>query len=192
MASDLAPFVDGLSLYGAIEPFLVLADFLQSRDDPWGELISLSCLRADDPAARDRRIAELQGELAPRLWPADDFLVRSWWRGFVSAVTVTDSEGPAWLGAQLERLLDAPGSMLCGELAFRDFELGDGNVDMLIGLGDRIRRMARVAFDGNRFSTAAIERLQTTFPHATFARQTDTFDDRGPRVLIKSWSDPPE
>jgi len=170
----------------------VVADYLQQRGDPWGELISLACLPGE-PTSRAARIGELQRVLAPRLWPADDLIACTWWRGFVSSIAVTDSEGPAWLADRLGRLLEAPGAMLCDELSFRDAGLGDGNVDALVGLADRIRAMSRVRFDGNRFTPPAVGRLRAAFPGASFERQgPDTFDDRGPAVLVKSWGDSTE
>jgi hypothetical protein len=181
---ELARFLDGMSLYGSLGPFLVLADWLQQQNDPWGELISLQCLRTNDPAASEHRIAQLIAELAPRLWPADDFLVKSYWRGFVSSIRVKDSEGPAWLGEQLARLLDADGIALCTEISFRNLELGDGNVPMLIGLRDRFHRMTRIDFDGNWFGTEAIARLRETYPHATFEHQGPDSTGGG---LGKTW-----
>jgi len=168
---ELAHFLEGMSLYGSLGPFTVLADWLQSNNDPWGELISLQCLRTNDPTTRDRRVEQLIAELAPRLWPGDDFLVKSFWRGFVSSIQVKDSEGPQWLGAELARLLDADGTALCTEISFRNLELGDGNVPMLLGLRDRLYRMTRIDFDGNWFGTEAVARLRETYPYATFEHQ---------------------
>src|SRR6185503_11788355 len=69
--------MDEAELFAAIEaapdddgPRLVLADWLQQRGDPWGEMIVLSCALAahaddDDAAAMYERFDELRKERFP-------------------------------------------------------------------------------------------------------------------------------
>lgn len=184
MTPELARFLDGMSLYGSIGPFHVLADWLQQQGDPWGELISLQCLHSTDPGASERRIAQLIAELAPRLWPSDELIVKTHWRGFVSSIHVTDSEDPEWLAGQLLTLLDAPGVALCTELSCRDAKLRDRNVIVFRRLHSRLARMTRLDFSGNWFESAAVAELRELFPHASFDHQGPDTTGGG---LGKSW-----
>ena len=66
-----------LSLTGPIDPFLVLADWLQGRGDPWGELIALQCQGDLDP--EKRKHLELASfnvlqRVADRLCPPDPMI----------------------------------------------------------------------------------------------------------------------
>src|SRR5947209_1611380 len=92
--AELQPFLDQLALDGPIEPFLVFADWLQSRGEPWGELISMQCHRgADDP---HRRVLALTGfrlldQFADELCPHDPLVGIAWQRGFVSLLAFSDT-----------------------------------------------------------------------------------------------------
>jgi hypothetical protein len=64
--AELEGFLVQLSLDGPIEPFLVFADWLQSKGDPWGELIAIQCA--------SRELLELH---ASTLWIEQERLLAS-------------------------------------------------------------------------------------------------------------------
>jgi hypothetical protein len=200
---ELQPFLDQLSLTGPVEPFLVFADWLQGRGDPWGELIAMQCHTemlgaVDDAKRRELRLVGygLLAKLADRLCPHDPLVGIAWQRGFVGTIAFSDSHGPDWLGGELARLFASPVTSLCAELTFGGAQIGDDDVRALLRVKPHLDRIRRLDLEGNWFSQATISALERAFPNARLGKQRNevpderegAVSDRG--VLIRSWGGP--
>jgi hypothetical protein len=185
--AEIQPFLDQLSLSGPIEPFLVFADWLQSRGDPWGELIVMMCndLRLESYSV----VAKHQQQLCTH----DPLVGIAWHRGFVSTIAFSDSHGTDWLAGELAQLFAQPVTALCTELSFAGTQLGDDDVRALMRVKphlDRIDRSGRLDLEGNWFTGPTVRALAHAFPRARLGNQRadpDERDDRG--VLVKSWDE---
>jgi hypothetical protein len=184
--AELQPFLDQLSLTGPAEPFLVFADWLQAKGDPWGELIVMQCSELRLEAYT------LLTQVADRLCPRDPFVGISWQRGFVSTIAFADTRGTDWLGDELARLFALPVTSLCLELTFGGVQLGDDDVRALLRVKPHLERIPRLDLEGNWFSVPTTAALQRAFPAARLANQRTDPDDRvGDRgTLIRSWAAP--
>jgi hypothetical protein len=182
--AELQPFLDQLSLTGPIEPFLVFADWLQARGDPWGELIVMQC--------RELRLESysLLATYADQLCPHDPLVGIAWQRGFVSTIAFADSHGTDWLGDELAALFARPVTALCGELTFAGTQLGDDDVRALLRVKPHLDRIGRLDLEGNWFSAPTVRALALAFPHANLGSQRAAPDERDERgVLVKSWDE---
>lgn len=193
--AELAAFLEQLSLAGPIEPFLVFADWLQGRGDPWGELITMQCqpeLASDHPK---HRIVELTAfrlldQLADRLCPHDSLVGIAWSRGFVSLIAFSDTRGPDFVGDELRRLFALPAVALCREVSFANGYLGDDDVRGLLRVRDRLNRLDRLDLQGNWFTPSTVRALRTAFPRARLDQQRGEDGERPDRSLfIKSWDE---
>jgi hypothetical protein len=189
----LKPFLEELSLTGPVEPFLVLADWLQDRGHRWGELIAMQCQApADDQRRRTFSIAShgLLELLADELCPHDPLVGIAWKRGFVSVIAFADSNGPDWMGDELARLFERPATALCGELSFAGAHIDDDHVRALLRVKPALERIPKLDLQGNWFSRSVVAALQHAFPRALLAnqREGDEPADRG--TFVKSWASP--
>lgn len=197
MTAELAPLLAELSLTGPIDPFLVLADLLQERGDPWGELIALQCQRDVVVEKRKQSLELASGSLlrriADQLCPPDPMYGIAWHRGFVSSIAFSDVRSPAWLGDELVRLLDLPVASLCTEVSLAGADLGDEHVQPLLRARSRLLRLARLDLSRNWFTTGTVPSLRTAFPNAHLDRQR-TQDNSSEIVLPmgNSWAERPE
>ena len=181
-----------LSLTGPIDPFLVLADWLQGRGDPWGELIALQCQGDLDP--EKRKHLELASfnvlqRVADRLCPPDPMIGIAWKRGFVSMIAFSDVRTPEWLGDQLIRLLELPVATLCIEVSLAGVDLGDEHVQPLLRARARLLQVVRLQLGRNWFSRATVEALRAAFPAAQLEPQKT--DDRSGEIVLpmgNSWA----
>ncbi len=168
------PIADALVAQLADDPrdvarLAILADHLQTRDDPRGELIALELATRD--GNRDTQLAHRRGELmhalAPPLEPADDV---TWGIGFIRALDLAARPWPA-IG-KLGELWRHPSLALLSELAIevttwggnrslpdlvaqlpvslRTFHHASGNGDRWHELGQlaRLPRLEELAFCG--------------------------------------------
>lgn len=191
--AELQGFLDQLSLGGPIEPFLVFADWLQAKGDPWGELIAMQCQpTTNDPKGK---IVELTAfrvldQIADRLCPHDALVGIAWERGFVSLIAFSDTRGPDWICSELARMLALPAVALCRELSCANGYLGDDDVRGLLRLRERLGRLERLDFEGNWFTAPTVGALRHAFPNANLSRQRGDEEDRPDRSLfIKSWDE---
>lgn len=192
---ELRGFIDQLSLAGPIEPFLVFADWLQGKGDPWGELIAMQCqapVGTQDPRLK---IIELTGyrvldQISERLCPHDALVKISWQRGFVSLLAFSDTRGAHWLGDELARLFALPAVALCRDVSFLDGYLGDEHVRDLLRVRERLAALDRLNFEGNWFTAPTVRALRNAFPKAWLDRQRGSDEDRPDRSLfVKSWDE---
>jgi hypothetical protein len=185
---DLEPFLEELSLDGPVEPFLVLADWLQARGDPWGELIAVQC--HDDAHSHALMLTGhgLLAQVADRLCPRDQLVGIAWKRGFVSTVAFADSRGTAWLGDELERLFALPVTALVEEVTFTNTHLEDKDVPALLRVQTRLARVPRLCLEYNWFAHKTVPELARLFPNARVRRQhTDDVERSRDSLLIRSW-----
>ncbi len=191
---ELRGFIDQLSLTGPIEPFLVFADWLQGKGDPWGELIAMQCASSggDDPK---QKILELTAfrvldSIADELCKHDSLVGIAWQRGFVSLITVSDPRGPNWLGDELARMFSLPAVALCRDISFVNGYLGDEHVRDLLRVRARLATVDRLNFEGNWFTAPTIRALRSAFPKAWLDNQRGSDEDRPDRALfVKSWDE---
>jgi hypothetical protein len=163
-SDELQPLLVQLVFGGPATPFLVLADWLQSRGDPWGELIALQCAheREDD---RERRIEldRLVDERARALIPCFERpgrIVRVV-RGFVREVQL---DADLEFARDLPALFAWPGARIASTVIV-------GLDDALVDTVCQTRGLAactRLAFVDHVLSDARIARLRLAFPSATF------------------------
>lgn len=192
---ELAGFLDQLSLTGPIEPFLVFADWLQAKGDPWGELIAMQCQAAEGADDPKLKVIELTAfkvldEIAEQLCPHDALAGIAWQRGFVSLIAFSDTRGPEWIGSELARMFALPAVALCNEVSFSNGYLGDDDVRGLLRVRDRLAKLDRLDFEGNWFSAPTVRALRQAFPRARLDRQRGSDEDRPDRSLfIKSWDE---
>lgn len=173
--AELQPFLDQLSLDGPIEPFLVLADWLQGHGDPWGELIAIQCASRDLLelhagtlwVEQERLLAEL-GPTLCRLYRALGSSVL-WGRGFIRQVWFREPPELGELGKDLDHLFEVPAGALFTELSFRNAHLGDERAKHLLERPARLRNMTVLDLRGNRFSDGVIREIARTFPNARLA-----------------------
>lgn len=186
--TELQPFLDELSLGGPVEPFLVLADWLQGRGDAWGELIAVQC---HDDVARGHALwlasHGLLAQVADRLCPHDALVGLAWQRGFVGTIAFGDSRGTEWLGDELARLLALPVTALVGEVSFTGAHLDDNDVRALLRSRTALARVPRLGLEGNWFTPATVGALQHAFPAARLANQHSAADERDGPALVRSW-----
>lgn len=185
---QLRGFLEQLSLAGPVEPFLVFADWLQGKGDPWGELIAVQCqphtLELVELGAR------LQAQISDRLCPHDAVVEVSWQRGFVSRLAFPGLSDANRLGGELARLFALPAVALCREVSFQDGDLGDEHVRDLLRVRERLAALDRLNFEGNWFTPPTILALRTAFPTARLDRQRGSDEDRPDRALfVKSWDE---
>lgn len=182
--AELQPFLDQLSPSGPIEPFLVFADWLQARGDPWGELIVMQCneLRLESYSI----VAKHQQQLCTH----HPLVGIAWHRGFVSTIAFADSLGTDWLAGELAQLFAQPVTALCTELSFAGTQIGDDDVRALLRVKPHLDRIARLDLEGNWFTPPTIRALAHAFPHARLGNQREEPgepDERG--TLVKSWDE---
>ena len=170
--AELQTFLDQLSLTGPIEPFLVLADWLQSRDDPWGELIAIQCasrdlleLHAGTLWVESERLLAVLGSKLCRFYGEIGYSVL-WGRGFVRQVWFREPPSTNELGRDLDHLFGIPAGALVAELSFRNAHLEDGHATRLIERRRRLSTMTTLDITGNRFSDEITFELARTFPNA--------------------------
>lgn len=185
---QLRGFLEQLSLAGPVEPFLVFADWLQGKGDPWGELIAVQCqphtLELVELGAR------LLALISARLCPHDQLVEVSWQRGFVSVLAFSDTRGATWLADELARLFALPAVALCREVSFRDGDLGDEHVRDLMRVRERLVALDRLDLEGNWFTPPTVRALRNAFPKAQLDRQRGSDEDRPDRALfVKSWDE---
>ncbi len=192
--AELAPFLSELSLEGPLEPFLVFADWLQARGDPWGELIALQCQPSTHDEHHKKTLAlasfGILERVADTLCPRDQAVGISWRRGFVAVIAFGDAFGPAWLGDELARLFASPVTALCTELSFTGAHLDDDYVQPILRFKSRLERIPKLDLENNWFSPSVVAGLRAAFPNARVALQHG--EDEGPServVLLKSWDD---
>jgi hypothetical protein len=191
---ELQPFLDQLALDGPVDPFLVLADWLQDRGHPWGELIAVACQDTGDADAKKTfgvLTHNLLEQLADRLCPRDRAVGIAWRRGFVSTIAFSDGGTPDWLGHELRRLLALPVTALCTEVSFAGADLGDDHVRALLGVRPRLARLARLDLQRNWFSPAVTRGLAEAFPNVYLGEQRRGPDDGldEPGAFVRSWRD---
>ncbi|MBX3158314.1 MAG: hypothetical protein KF773_20260 [Deltaproteobacteria bacterium] len=187
--AELDAFLTELSLTGPVEPFLVFADWLQGRGDPWGELIAVQC--HDDAAHRHALMLAGHGllaQVADRLCPHDALVGIAWQRGFVGTIAFSDSRGTDWLGDELARLLALPAAALVAEVSFTGAHLDDDDVRALLRSRRLLARVPRLGLAHNWFSPPTVAALAHAFPNANLADQrTSSPDDLDRVVLQRSW-----
>lgn len=198
--AELAPLLSELSLTGPLEPFLVFADWLQSRGDPWGELIAMQCQRTTDE--RQKRALSLAsfsilGTIADALCPHDPVVGIAWQRGFVGVIAFGDSHGPKWFGDELARLFASAATELCEEVSFAGAHLDDDYVQPLLRVKPRLDRIPRLDFERNWFSPPTVTALRQVFPHARLGNQRGEYiegagDGHSHPVFGNSWAGPHE
>lgn len=204
--NELRPLLSPLSLEGAVEPFLVLADWLQERGDPWGNLIAIDALleaRSSEPAAakaaleNERRsiLDEHGAAICPLHGSPNAHLVYR--RGFVasakigSCATIDARE----LEARLTGLLSSPAATLLQLLDLSESSLGDRHVKALLSEKARLAR-ARVDLRGNRLSAGAVRELRDALPKVDLWNQPEpwrtTFAESGSehRAFIRAHGGP--
>jgi hypothetical protein len=174
VSTELEPLLAELSLTGPVEPFLVLADWLQIRGDPWGELIAMQCQRTTDD--RQKRTLSLASfsilqRVADTLCPHDPVVGIAWQRGFVSVIAFGDSHGPSWFGDELARLFANPVTQLCRELSFAGAHIDDAYVQPILRFKSRLDRIPQLDFERNWFSSPTVMALRQAFPHAQVGNQ---------------------
>jgi len=189
-SDELQRLLVQLDFQGPATPFFVLADWLQCRGDPWGELIALQCVheRTDDREQR-RELDRLVDERAAAIFPwfgKPDRVLRLV-RGFVREVQ---------LAADLEFPRDLPALF-----ASRGARIADA---VIVGLDDALvdgvcqtRGLAgctRLAFVDHFLSDARIARLRLAFPDATFVSRSQRSRDRNNKMwklygMGSSWLD---
>jgi hypothetical protein len=171
-----------LSFKGPLAPFLVLADWLQSRGDPWGDLIALQCAHevAPDPHRR-AELDRLVDERAPSVFacfgkPGRMLRLE---RGFVREVR---------LEANLMFPRDLPALYVSRGCWIVDVMIA-GLDDPLVDVVCQTRALAgsRLVFVDHVLSDARIAKLRLAFPRATFhARGPGTNTFAAPRSQ-KQW-----
>jgi hypothetical protein len=192
--SELERFLDQLALDGPLEPFLVFADWLQDRGDPWGELIAMQCQTTEEVAKKKElglSSLRLLDQLADRLCPHHSLVGIAWKRGFVQFIGFSDAETERWLGDELARLFAEPATALCSELTLAGAHLDDAHAVALVRHQERLRRIARVDLRGNWFSPSVTRNLESLFPGALLGDQREAPVSGGERrAFLRSWGGP--
>jgi hypothetical protein len=196
--AELEGFLAQLSLDGPIEPFLVLADWLQSKGDLWGELIAIQCasrdlleLHASMLWIEQERLLETIGR---RLCPLYGQIGRMvlWGRGFVRYVAFREDAAPSELASDLVNLFERPAARLFTELSFENAHLDSTHLPSLMRVRRELARMTVLNFEGNWFTPDVIRELHLAFPRALLGNQREhpDTDAEGPATLVKSWGGP--
>lgn len=161
-SEELRPFLSSLSFQGPVEPFLVLADWLQERNDPWGNLIAV------DTALEAKASEKLQTERDAILTKHGEAICPRWARvvyrrGFIAAAKLGDTN-------DLATLLSLPVATLLERLDLSESQLTDRQAKALIALKDRLDR-AHVDLHGNLLTAATVEELRKALPHVDLSNQ---------------------
>jgi hypothetical protein len=195
---ELRPFLSPLSLEGPIEPFLVLADWLQEREDPWGKLIAVdAALEADAseraPAKtalekeREAILAQHGAEICGLHRSAGARLVYR--RGFVASAALGDGAGidANELSRRLASLLSSPAAALIERLDASESRLADPHAKAFIAERERLARI-HVDLRGNLFSSVMVDQLRKSLPHVDVSRQKEP-DRPAPSYFAESGSE---
>jgi hypothetical protein len=167
--AELEPFLVDLSLDGPIEPFHVLADFLQSKGELWGELIAIQCASRELMELHASNLWDEQERLKTRIGREINPFFREvgvaviFDRGFIKSVLFHE---PFYdLGKRLAALFELPSGRLVTEMSFRNCFLDDASGGQLAKV-PQLRRMKHLDLRGNRFQPDTIRDLYTAFPGA--------------------------
>jgi hypothetical protein len=193
---ELADLVAQLSLDGPVEPFLVLADWLQRRGDPWGELIAMQCAspelheeRADTLWTEQERLLREHGRTWCPLYGRAGRVVR-WSRGFVQYVGFLEDLSRQALGRELQQIFAVPQGALIRELALRDLHLDSVHLPALMLVRPRLAQLAVLDLEGNWFTPSVVRELAGAFPGARLGNQRGAPDgDDPPGMFVRSWRD---
>jgi hypothetical protein len=197
-SDELRPFLSPLSFQGPIEPFLVLADWLQEREDPWGKLIAVDAAleaKATEPASsktalekeRETILAHHGAEICRLHQSAGARLVYR--RGFVASATLGDCAGIGAneLSVRLAGLLSSPATTLLERLDASESRLADQHAKAFIAEKDRLAR-THVDLRGNLFSSMIVHELRTALPHVDVSNQKEP-DRPAPSYFAESGSE---
>jgi len=181
---ELAPFVERLSLAGPVEPFLVFADWLQEKGDPWGELIAVQC--AMTGATSDQLVRLIHAEQRLLSAHGEDlcFLHRrrrvsvEWRRGFVDRIVIESGADVAPFD-DLPRLFSLRcATSLFARLVMRECHLDDMFGRTLLAWGPRLAKLDELDLEGNTFSRSMVGKLEAAFPRARLGDQRGQMEDR--------------
>jgi hypothetical protein len=188
--TEMKRFLDQLSLDGPLEPFLVFADYLQDRGDPWGELIAMQCQTTDDlekKKAFGLASLRLLDQLADTLCPRPAHVGIAWKRGFVQFIGFSDSEHAHWFDEQLAQLFARPACALCNELLLAGAHLDDAHAVVLLRHKARLQALPRLDLRSNWFSPSVMKNLARVFPKAMMGGERGEYVPGQHRTLVKSW-----
>ena len=117
---------------GDRDAYLVLADALQSKGDPRGELIALMVAGETDPAkgkAAERYLDKHREALLGPLAPHQKHGAFTWRRGYIERARLPDADGEDSLTEVLELLLAHPSGRFLNELVIGlDGDAGDNSL----------------------------------------------------------------
>ncbi len=167
--AELEPFLADLSLDGPIEPFHVLADFLQSKGELWGELIAIQCASRELLELHASNLWDEQERLKSRLgreinpFFAEIGVALIYDRGFIKSVMFRE---PFYnLDTRLAQLVALPAGRLFTQLSFHNCFLDDYHGRQLLNVPE-LRRMKQLDLRGNRLQPDTIRKLYMAFPGA--------------------------
>jgi hypothetical protein len=192
---ELQGWLAQLSLDGPIDPFLVFADWLQSRNDPWGELIAVQCasrelleLHAGTLWNEQERLLQEHGRTWCPLYNRTGRIVR-WSRGFVRYVAYLEDTSGQELGNELRRLFASPQGALFTEISFRNAHLDSSHLPALLEVRGALARMTELNLEGNWFGPTVVRELYLAFPRARLGNQRGTTDEDDPGMFKRSWGE---
>jgi hypothetical protein len=172
-SDELRPFLSPLSFQGPLEPFLVLADWLQEREDPWGNLIAID---AALEASSTKDLVDERGALLARhgeaicplqCWADARVVYR---RGFVASAKLGDCGDTNELSVRLTALLSSSAATLVERIGLSESHLADPHAKALIAAKTRLER-THVDLRGNAFSAAIAAELKKAIPRVDVSNQ---------------------
>lgn len=163
--SELQRHLEQLSLSGPIEPFLVFADWLQANGEPWGELISASCLQRAVPQTLARlgnTVCFVHGTAGGHVW---------WERGFVAGIAWDVMLDPHAFAVELPRLLSLPACHFLPDLRLGG--LRDEHAPAVESVASKLETLRYFQFVQHEFSSVVEASLRQRFPRASFTERLD-------------------